>query len=333
MQPSNASSSIRKAALLVVGLEPRTADALLAQMPPRQAERIREAVATLGAVDPAEQQAVIEEFYRIGPFNTERTADRGERKSPPPTSTTGAKPFAFLQHYGAAEIAEALTPERPQTIAVVLAHLSPRQAADVLARLSPQLRGDVVGRMVRSDTANSEIVSELEAGLRTSLQGMATRPQLTSGGVQAVRSILAAADRPLVDGIISLIARRDQILADRLRPESSAAGVDGDSYQGPLAFDRLVELDDVDLDTVLHTLDAEVLALALTGCEQTLLDRILHRLPPAERRRFRRSLDHLGPTRLSDVEAARRNIGMLARQLADQEQITLPGTRRRSVAA
>ena len=347
MASPNDLSLMRKAAVLVVSLDRATADALLAQMPPRQAQRIREAVATLGAVDPAEQRAVIDEFHKIGPFNTQRTAgtipldQRAEDAASktmqpldvPTASTNDAMPFAFLQHYGAADIAGRLATEHPQIIAVVIAHLPPGQAAGVLAQLAPRLRSDVVERMIGSSAAQGDVLGELAAGLRASLLSKTNRPRLTSRGVDVVRSILEAADRPLVDGIIAGIADRDQVLADRLRGESSDAGAGGESQRGVLAFDELVDLDDADLDTVLHALDADVLALALTGCEKRLLERILQRLPNAERRRFARAIDHLGPTRLSDVDAARRSIGMLARQLADQERITVPKARRLSVAA
>ena len=72
-------SSIRKAAVLVVSLRRATADKLLAQMPRRLAERIRDAVATLGDVEPDEQRAVIEEFQEIGPFSPRRSATESRR--------------------------------------------------------------------------------------------------------------------------------------------------------------------------------------------------------------------------------------------------------------
>ena len=330
MKPANVPSSIRKAAVLVVSLRRETADALLARMLPQQAEQIRQAVATLGEINPAEQRAVIEEFHRIGPFKNQQTADIIQLDQRP---TDGPPPLAFLQHHGAAEIAGRLVGEHPQIIAVVLAHLSPSQAASALAQFPSQLRNDVVARLAGSTAAAPDVVSELEAGLRMSLFDATNRPRLTSNGVDVVRSILEAADRPLVDEIIAGIAQGDRALADRLRDERTETPAAGEAYLRPVAFDDLVDLDDADLDTVLHALDADVLALALTGCERGLLERVLERLPRAERRHFAHALDHLGPTRLSDVEAARRNIAMLAQQLANQARITAPGARRLSVAA
>src|SRR5262245_36598559 len=64
--------SIRKAAVLVASLDVSTADLLLAQMPQEQADAVRHEVLQLGELDPAEQQVVIDEFFRIVPVITEQ---------------------------------------------------------------------------------------------------------------------------------------------------------------------------------------------------------------------------------------------------------------------
>jgi hypothetical protein len=60
--------SIRKAAILVASLDVDSADLLLAQMTDEQADEVRRAVLELGEPDPSEQQAVLDEFFRIGPL-------------------------------------------------------------------------------------------------------------------------------------------------------------------------------------------------------------------------------------------------------------------------
>src|SRR5579864_6459678 len=55
-------SSCRKAAILVASLDSATADLLLAQIGPDEADRVRRAILHLEEVDPIEQEAVIDEF-------------------------------------------------------------------------------------------------------------------------------------------------------------------------------------------------------------------------------------------------------------------------------
>jgi flagellar motor switch protein FliG len=85
----------------------------------------------------------------------------------------------------------------------------------------------------------------------------------------------------------------------------------------PIDFDHLVHLDTRTLAIVLRDVDANVLALALAGSSDELVDRICDQMPKRIARSFRRELRRLGPTRLSDVEAAQRDVaGSAARHLA-----------------
>ena len=68
----NRQQAVRKAAILIASLDPRTADALLDQMTGEQAEAVA-AIGTLGRVSSEEQQATIEEFFRIGPLVPEKS--------------------------------------------------------------------------------------------------------------------------------------------------------------------------------------------------------------------------------------------------------------------
>jgi flagellar motor switch protein FliG len=58
--------------------------------------------------------------------------------------------------------------------------------------------------------------------------------------------------------------------------------------------------------------DLNVLVLALAGSKEELIRRICSHLPKRLTRTLRRELRRLGPTRLSDVEAAQRAIAQLA---------------------
>jgi hypothetical protein len=73
-----------------------------------------------------------------------------------------------------------------------------------------------------------------------------------------------------------------------------------------IAFDHLVHLDTAALNAVLREVDANVLALALAGSKDELVDRITSQMPKRTARVFRRELRSLGPTKLSDVETAQR---------------------------
>jgi flagellar motor switch protein FliG len=58
------------------------------------------------------------------------------------------------------------------------------------------------------------------------------------------------------------------------------------------------------------------------------VNRILARLPLREARALRGQIEQLGPTRLRDIESAQLQLAALARQMAEDGQIQLPGDRR-----
>jgi hypothetical protein len=86
-------------------------------------------------------------------------------------------------------------------------------------------------------------------------------------------------------------------------------------------FDDLVHLDDQTLATLLREIDADALALALAGSGDELVDRICAQMPKRVAKTFRCELRRMGPTRLSDVEAAQRLMAdHAARQLARRRE-------------
>lgn len=81
-----------------------------------------------------------------------------------------------------------------------------------------------------------------------------------------------------------------------------------------LRFDDLARLGTDELAAVLQQVDANVLVLALAGSSDALVDEVTARMPRKVAKAFRRQLRHLGPTRLSDVEAAQTAVATIAAQ-------------------
>jgi flagellar motor switch protein FliG len=85
-------------------------------------------------------------------------------------------------------------------------------------------------------------------------------------------------------------------------------------------FDHLIHLDSRMLAQLLEVADPNLLALALAGSRDELVERICDQMPKRVAKAFRRELRRIGPTRLSDMEAAQRAIAELAaRQIASRQ--------------
>jgi flagellar motor switch protein FliG len=90
-----------------------------------------------------------------------------------------------------------------------------------------------------------------------------------------------------------------------------------------LRFEELTMLDSATLSRVFRDVEPHVLRLALVGANESLVDRMARQLPKPVARQFRRSLNELGPTRLSDVAAAQQMVADSAGRIVHQQRPTL----------
>lgn len=226
-----ADPTLRKIALVVAGLDPSDADHLLAQLPVAAAQRVRDAVAELEAVDPAEQETAIAEFLAA-----EAAGDSWSACSPPHDSTAVelddslARKFAQEAHvarvgHGIARsdssgdsagsdadfpaegswarlksvsghlLGRCLARENAQTVAVVLAQLAPSQAAEALAELSLDAQTEVLRRLTQVRAPAPELLEEIGQALVTRLVFTAQDREAAPAGQAAVVAILAAASQ------------------------------------------------------------------------------------------------------------------------------------------
>lgn len=322
-------NGIRKVAIVIQNLDRESADLVLERMGPEQAEEIRHAVFDMEPIDPAEQRRVIDEFLRAAPerpivwhgrFRAPEEPDAGGARDA--GFQAGKKPRVFhaLGEMPPDGLTAILATERPQTIAVVLSHLAPELAGEVLVRFPSQVQTEVLRRLVDLEETDPEILAEIEQSLRSRRLHALELPRRRAAGLSAVEGILDAADRNVGSRIYRNLSSHDAALADRLRPER-------------LEFEDLERIDLVDLDDLLDATDLKLLALALVGAAPAIVQRLLAALPPARAAVLSREMNHPGPTRLSDVEAARQWIGAIAQKLGIRPPRSAAHRGRRTAAA
>ncbi len=201
------SKNVRKAAILLASLDDVHAAALLRQMSPAQAHVLRQAVESLGELDAAEQQGVIEEFFRVGPLVPEADVAGIELNAPLPPSLAPASrdsqtdipgtstPFRFLHEAPPEKLVPFLEREHPQTIAVVVSQLPADRAAEVLAHLPAPLQIDVARRLVHLEETDPDVLREVERGLESWLCSQVRGEGRQTAGVKALANILAPPTR------------------------------------------------------------------------------------------------------------------------------------------
>jgi flagellar motor switch protein FliG len=241
---SQLSPSLRKAAVLISALDDAAADALLQQMGPDQAAKVRRALMELGEVPAGEQQRVLTEFLsRQGapalalaapadelvlenePAN-ELSAAVVESDGNVPSGVKKAEPpLDFLRHVPPAALAAVLRREQPQTVAVVIAQLEPEQAAAVLQELPSGLATESLERMAWIEEPPAEVWHDLASELRQQLAPHWKAATAEATSLAHLSAVLGAMQSGQRQRVVLQLAERNTALLGRLGL-SPTAGAD-----------------------------------------------------------------------------------------------------------
>lgn len=210
-------------------------------------------------------------------------------------------------------IAEMISQEHPQIIALVLAHLEPDQAAEVIGYLPARTRSDVVMRIATLDGVQPHALNELDEIMERQFSGNSNKlKSATVGGLKAAADILNAMETSREAELMSAIRGIDTGLGDRIE-------------ELMFVFDDLAELDDRSMQVLLREVPSARLITALKGADAAIREKIFANMSKRAADMLRDDLEVKGPVRLSEVDAAQKEVLATARRLADAGQINLAG--------
>jgi len=230
------------------------------------------------------------------------------------TSTTANSSFDFLGAADPAQLATLLDGELPQTVALVLAHVTTEQAAAVLAALPDPARTDVAHAIATMGTATQEAITIVADALKARTGTFASREAPdTLGGVEPLVEIINRSDATIEKALLASIETRDSALAEDIRSRM-------------FTFADIVKLEDRDAQSVLRGINLRSLALALKGANQGIADVIRRNVSERNRENLDEESRALGPVRVSQVEEARAEIVRTIRALEASGDITVQRT-------
>ncbi len=335
---------MRRIAILVSGMEPETAEQLLAELPEDQQVAIRNAVQELDDISDEELDDVTRELQSVA---VESEVDElcGDRALPPVSVTPldgtvvlsphphrGEDRLASVVRSASAEmLLRVLNDEYPQTLAAVVMKLAPDGAAQFLAGLSDATRTDVMQRVAEMDIADDDVLDELSEELSKRLDSELARVDGTMTGRDAIKAILFAAQGDQRDRLIASLTSGEPRLAtqlgvtcsstskadltmnmetERMPPPSPASTEELETW----TFEHVLRLEGDRLADLVRSADFEVVVLALVGASPSQTERFLSGLSTSEASRFRRRLSAIGPVRLRDIELAQRQLAVAAQR-------------------
>jgi len=222
------------------------------------------------------------------------------------------RPFERLRQTDPNVLANFIKGEHPQTIALVLAHLSPQAAAQVIKGLPEQLQSEVVTRVAGLDNVPPEVVTDIEEVLEHEIAGVGKARHRKLGGLQAAAEIMNQLDQSTERQIMTSIEEEQQELAEDIR-------------QLMFVFEDLTQIDDRGIRQLLKEISNDDLMLALRTASEPLKAKIFSNLSERAAEMLKEDMEVMGPARLSDVERAQQMIIAAARKLESEGKIVIAG--------
>jgi flagellar motor switch protein FliG len=224
-----------------------------------------------------------------------------------------SKGLEALKWMDSRAVAELIRQEHPQIISIVLAYLDSDQAAEILAQFPEWLRTDVVMRIATLDGIQPSALHELDEVIEKQFAGK-TGALKTSiiGGVKTAANILNFMDSSQEAALVDQIRKVDDALGNKIQDLM-------------FVFDDLGEVDDRSMQEILRAVPGERLLLAMKGADDSLKQKIFKNMSQRAAEMLKDDLESRGPVRLSEVEAAQKEILALVRKMAESGTIQLGG--------
>ena len=318
----------QKSAILMMLLGEDEASEIIRNLSPKVVQHLGTAMYSVQGLDQETVNAVLDEFLAIikaqtslgmGAGNYIRNVMNkalGEDKAQSVLSriapSTSARPIEILDWMDARSIAELIIDEHPQIIALIISYLDSGQAADVLGLLPEGLQSEIVRRIATLQTVGPDALSELEKVMQSKFKANTSLRAAKVGGVDAAARIMNFTKQNMEQRIMKDISRNDRELMQAIQ-------------ESMFVFDNLIMSDDRSLQTLLRSVDNELLVLALKGADEPLREKLFSCMSKRAAANIMDEMEALGPVRLTEVQTAQKEIINVARRMSDEGTIVLAG--------
>lgn len=322
-------TGLRKAAILMISLDMDSSSKLMANLSTDEIERLSMEIARIDdQISPEVRDAVVREFYQThmaskyleqGGIEYARqllekslSAEDAAKILSQLENTIQQAPFHFLKQADSEHLLMYIQDEHPQTISLIMAHLSPKQASEILGGLTPKKQLEVVKRIARMEQTTPEAIRMVEQGLESRLASIVSQDLESAGGVQAVAEMLNLCDRTTEKGILENLEEADPDMVEQIRKLM-------------FVFEDIILVNDKGIQAMLREVENDELAIALKTASEAMQEKIFKNMSTRAAEMIKENMEFMGPVRLSDVEQAQQRIVDIVRRLEETGEVIISG--------
>ena len=322
----DAMSGMEMAAVLMLSLNEEDAAQIFRHLEPKQVQRLGMSMASMKDFGHERVTAVhrqfiedIQKFSNIGIGSEDfvrkaLVAALGEDKAGNLVDQiimgSGARGLDSLKWMDARQVASIIQNEHPQIQTIVLSYLDPEQSAEILSQFPEQVRLDLIMRIANLEEVQPAALQELNDIMEKQFAGAAGAQAAKMGGLKAAASIMNYLDTNVEGQLMDAIRDSDEEMSQQIQDLM-------------FVFENLIDVDDRGVQSLLREVPGELLQKALKGADDQLKEKFMKNMSKRAAEMMIEDLAAMGPVRVSDVEAAQKEILSIARRLADAGEIML----------
>jgi len=317
-----------KAAILLLSLSEEDAAQILKHLEPKQVQQVGTSMAGMQDFTQEKITAVhkvfineIQNFSTIG-FQSEDfvrkalTAALGEDKAGNLIDQIvmggGAKGLDSLKWMDSKQVANIIRNEHPQIQTIVLSYLEPDQSAEILSQFADKVRLDLTMRIANLEEVQPAALQELNEIMEKQFAGQAGAQSAKMGGLKAAADIMNFLDTNIEGELMDSIREHDEEMSQQIQDLM-------------FVFENLADVDDQGMQAILRDVQQDALMKAIKGADDALKEKIMSNMSKRAAEMMADDLEAMGPVRITEVEAAQKEILAVARKLSDAGEIMLGG--------
>ena len=224
--------------------------------------------------------------------------------------TKASRGLDILNWMDSRSIAEMIRGEHPQIIAIIISFLEYELAADVLHFLPEELRPEIIMRVAQLETIQPEALEELETIMQKQFSSNSAVKSSNVGGIPAAAKIMNFTKTDMETKIMDSLLERDEDLTGRIQDNM-------------FTFDNLEAVDNRSIQVIIRNVEQDLLMVALKGADELVKDTFFENMSSRAADMFKDDMEAKGPMRISEVEAAQKDVLKIARRLSDAGEIML----------
>jgi flagellar motor switch protein FliG len=225
---------------------------------------------------------------------------------------SGAKGLDSLKWMDSKQVANIIRNEHPQIQTIVLSYLEPEQSAEILAQFPEKVRLDLTMRIANLEEVQPAALQELNEIMEKQFAGQAGAQAAKMGGLKAAADIMNYLDTNVEGQLMDSIREHDEEMSQQIQDLM-------------FVFENLMDVEDRGIQAILREVPQDVLMKAIKGTDEALKEKILGNMSKRAAEMLADDLEAMAPVRISEVEAAQKEILSTARRLSDSGEIMLGG--------